>query len=951
MSPITSGARAVLACVALVALSAPPTRAAQDARRDAPAPAQAKIKFDPTRDLDGFEDCRRSEFSDIYPVAHYDDLLGKEMSPAELEKLQKSWKAEVAEAMKAIAGLRADPLGVFVHRLHRKLATDPYFSKIAFTEDRSTPPYVFIVQNPAKEEAGYAKRVIASNLPWIQKLRQVIDATYVQPLALQPRDEHAGVAVCILASRGDYANYARTSSSKTPGGVPSVDIAAGFEDPFEATSPAPRKRYSLLWQLARITLDAYLPEGVSLSWLTASGLPGYLAYHEGFTPDVLAQRKLDDDALGVIVDALQKKERAAVFLQPVEDLLTIRDSESLAALARRCAAAARVHEPPWNDLIDAIYAQASTWMHFLQDANDAKYRARFLKYLEAEFRGQRGVSSFQAAFEGVDLAALNHEFYAFVLAERQRAHPTPRLDPLLIEGLFAGRAAAMSATNPTDDAAEAPHANGAPPPARAAGVAPAAPAFRPITLALDPADVEVQHALALQHARRGDLDGARAALVALAGKNPAAPEDARIARDVDRLAQLALLREGYFESFQQSGSKWSSEYQGKKFVAKIEKVDGGFVQLGENKAGITKIPLADLDLVEIARTADKKEKLGKAPQWSRAYALVLAGDAKWDKLAKDPSDAARELYQDAKAWYPELVRTGQAAALVDKLSKTSLPKTRAEGDAVLASMKELMSSGASLPFVQQRMDGLRTFATTAAELGYTQGDLGKVVHGAFTALGDGRVKIVYDFTNANQALDFRKHAGYLDDWYESVQPTKKSEPQSTMTVSNGAWRGTGHMCYRWRLGLAAPYVVRCTYKITNEGVDDAVDSGFSLATCDDGKESCINCGNTGGITVEDVKTRYVKRSFDPKGDAVNLGDDVRFEIHHDGAKVSTWIDDKTRHEASCGARTSGGVFFWIHTDYSLEIQRLELEGALDPESLKSLKSDWIAKTLAELGFK
>jgi len=256
-----------------------------------------------------------------------------------------------------------------------------------------------------------------------------------------------------------------------------------------------------------------------------------------------------------------------------------------------------------------------------------------------------------------------------------------------------------------------------------------------------------------------------------------------------------------------------------------------------------------------------------------------------------------------------------------------------------------------LPIVEERKDGLRTLATAAAEQSYAQGDLSKLVHGTFTALGDGRVKIVYDFTNAAQGLDFKKQPGYMNDWYTQLAPTKKKEAQSEMAVANGAWRGIGQMCYRYRLGLAAPFVVRCTYNMVNDPTDDAVPSGFSIGTCDDLKESCIECRNTGGITVEDKQSSYSRESQGAAGDGTYVGQTYRFEIHHDGEKVATWIDDKTRHQASCGPRTSGGIFFWIHTDYPLEIHHLELEGAPDAGTLEALKKEWVAKTIAELGFK
>ena len=47
------------------------------------------IKFDPTRDLDGFEGLMHSEFRDLYPMARYDKLLGKDPQPAHMRDFKR----------------------------------------------------------------------------------------------------------------------------------------------------------------------------------------------------------------------------------------------------------------------------------------------------------------------------------------------------------------------------------------------------------------------------------------------------------------------------------------------------------------------------------------------------------------------------------------------------------------------------------------------------------------------------------------------------------------------------------------------------------------------------------------------------------------------------------------------------------------------------------------------
>jgi hypothetical protein len=907
---------------------------------DVRAFAQAKITFDPTRDLDGFEQCMQSEFKDLYPMARYDALLGKEVSAGDLAALKKSWREETERAEKEIASLRADPLGVYLHHLHQKLAADTYFSKIAWTEDRSAAPFVFIVQKPAKDDPNSTKRVVGLYEPWAKKLATLIDAAYVKPLALKRRSEPAGYALCILASPGDYANYARLASSEFERADSRTAMAVGFEDPFDTSASQTRKRYPLLERTARLILAAHAAEGSKLSLWTSFGLPGYLAYHEGLVPDTLDQRRIDDGALALVIGALEKKDRRAVLLHPIEDLLRIVDQESLAALVRKRAAQARVKEPPWKELVQAIEAQSILWMHFLQDAEQGKYRALFMKYLHAEFTARGGLDAFETAFAGVDLATLNREFFAFVLDARERLHPTQKLDRASLEHLFEDRADMGDAEEDGDSHAE----KAAPTPA------PKLPAFQPSTLALQAKEIAARHGLALDTARRGDLERARKMLDELASEKPNAPEDARIARDLERLAQLVVLRDALLASYVQSGSKLSSEFRGKKFFAKVESVDKQRIVLGENKAGLSEIPLDELDPCEVARLADKKEKQGSAPLWSRAYAFIICGDSKWDKLARDPSPAARDVYQDAKSWYPELVRTGEAARAIDALSKASLPKTREEGVSAMSSIRALLAEGKGLPLVDARIVGLRSLATAAAEQAFTPDDGQAMIRGKCTPIENGRVKIVYDFKRAEEALDFTKDGAYMRRWGKTFAPAKLDVDHSSFAIEDGVFVGHGMTCYRTKLGFASPMIVRCKFRWRDVAIDDATVSSFVLGMCDDGMESCVMTTGTGLLFVYDAATGYSKQSTS-SGETFNLGQSYELDLQHDGSKVTTFFDDVQKHEASSGPRKNGAVFLWVHGDYPLEIQHLEIEGALDASSTSTLKNEWIANKITELGFK
>src|SRR5262249_54341247 len=241
------------------------------------------------------------------------------------------------------------------------------------------------------------------------------------------------------------------------------------------------------------------------------------------------------------------------------------------------------------------------------------------------------------------------------------------------------------------------------------------PAFSPAVLAVEPADVESRHGLALLQARTGDLEGAIAALTALAKGRIAAEDAARVEREIARLGELRKLRDAFLENLRQAGTKWSAEVQGKKIVASIAKVEDGSVRLAPNRQGIEKFPLSALDPMEYAKQAMKKEQQGDAAPWARFYAYVLPEDSKWAELLKNDWDEARSLREDAKSFYPARIRAGRAAYAFEELAKTKLPSSRGEGEAACTRLRGILGEFRALPLVQRKMGDLKRYARAAVE--------------------------------------------------------------------------------------------------------------------------------------------------------------------------------------------------------------------------------------------
>lgn len=64
-----------------------------------------KVRFDPTRDLPGYETVRASPDKDDYPLESFETLVGNEMQPEELAAVRKRWEEERAAVGLTALGL------------------------------------------------------------------------------------------------------------------------------------------------------------------------------------------------------------------------------------------------------------------------------------------------------------------------------------------------------------------------------------------------------------------------------------------------------------------------------------------------------------------------------------------------------------------------------------------------------------------------------------------------------------------------------------------------------------------------------------------------------------------------------------------------------------------------------------------------------------------------------
>ena len=910
-------------CPASAVAAGPVIAPAAASAAASPLLAQGSASFDPARDLEGFEQRYGSEFRDLYRADAYTDRLGQELSPEKLAELRAAWAIDRARGDEQAAALRADPPRMQLWRLERRLAVERGFDRLAFEAVAGDAAFPVYVQKTPQSIDGDAERIAGELRPWIAALGRAFDAQVARPFALVRDAARPALPIVVFRTPADL----RIARGQHAGaGYYDFELGAVLHALDPTTQLAPHEqRYVVLAKVALGLLDAHRA-GTEPRWTPwlRSGFADWLAWSTRDDPASLERREVVRDQLATLVRAALDADRRELLLAPIEDLVALRDLEPLYAAARKRAGELRVTEPTRSEIDQCFRAQVALAWHFLNGPSSSGRREAFGRWLRDRLAGQGDLEAFRAGWTLAARAELDPAFWEWAFAEHERAFPGRVLDRGPLASLFAARRADLAAAAP----APAP-----------------APAWDPSALALDPLDPVVVRALAVLDARRGDLAAARARIEAA---RAAGVGDAGLAAELARLAELAKLRDAWLESLRASGAKWTLERGGKKTVVSVRAVESGDVVFAENRAGLARMPLAELDPLEVARQADKKDEQGSAAPWARVYAFALAGDERARKDARDDSPELRALREDARELYPRLVRTGEAAALLQELAGAPAPATREEALARVETIGRLASTYGPVDLVRDREAALRALAATALATAASEADVASALGAAVEDLGGGRLRLTYDFAAAREGEDFVPAGTQLASAFSHLP---KIALAPSLAVEEGALVALGSAGWRHKLAFSSPLRVAVDYRFElGEGRDDVVQPWFHLAICAEGKEASVQASADGDILVRDPKSSYAKQSFGNDA-TIYLETAYSLEVVHDGQKITTSVDATPQREASCGPRVAGALLLLVHAETPVRFERVVIEGAPTASSLAELRGAWVERRLAELGFR
>lgn len=906
------------------------------------ADAQQKHVFHPERDLPGFEASDLSEYSDLYQTDEFKSQDGKEVGEDELAQLRQRWAAEKERVKKRIAVLVSDARERWTWQLGKRLARNSGFTKLHCKVLHPVPGIVLVLQPPEKEEPDYEKRMTDFYVPYVERLEANFIELVAKPAALVRHEDQPLTALALLSSRGDFDKL--LPLVRDPGDDAShsgydytLQLALGCEDPDDADAPPVAKRAAVLYQVAKELQHAYLAVNGNRPgsiWLY-HGLSFLLATHDATGPDSLGKRALRPDQVDQLVKLLQTPDARELLILPLDELAGLRSWQEYTNGVEERARRKQLDPPGTDAQASAFFAQCDLWAHFLVDGAGGAYRKPFTEFLKAAFHGKGDAEDLRKAFVAFDPRSFSRDFLRWTCDQYEHLHPGQSADRSKIDALFPVSSAPAPRTGEQ--------------PAQPAGALALVPSgFSPAMLAPDADDAEAQSAHALLGALEGDIDGAEQELRALAQLASEAPWPARLQNDIARVAELRKLRDGYLAYLKQSGAVLMLKYKGRDLPAVVESVEGKRVRLRGNELGVPSIDVADIDPLLVARMASKPEMQGEAQPWARAFACILGGDSRWDRLLKDDAPGASELRADAKE-YKERMRTSGVARELFALSKLPLPRDAKEAGPVLERVRALLASGAGTGLLTRRMDALRQFALAALAGRASENGLGALLHGKWNQLPDGRGKLTYEFEDPAEEQDWVKLPGFRKGERDSMGKIAIDESATHFTVVKGAFQGAGSTAYRLLVGFSGPVTLRYTFRYLQVKTKYNTPY-FAWMICDDEQDSGYRSPPSGEIFVEDHAHYDVRGMQLPDRPVFDWNKDWTVEFSYDGTNLTSKLNGKQRAALPAGQLTGGAITLLVHSELGLVFQRVEIEGRVAPDALEQLRSAWAAQELKKLGF-
>lgn len=892
--------------------------------------AAQKTVFDPARDLDGYAERSQGVWADAYGLDVYADLRGAELTAAMVEDVRKRWLQERIQIDGVVKG---EPFAAAAWMLDKRMARQAALKRLAYTQDRSKPPFVVYVQRESGAPEAATQATLALYMPWLQAAHDALKRAVLLPSGAKEAQGRGALGVVLLANREQFESLrpdlGNDGASNTATWDRARRLVVGCDDEYNKKSDASRVR-GIVRESVRAVLDAYVtaPDGqVGDLWLE-QGLVLRFSQCRPEGPAALASPAMRQDLLTRLVQEAQVRERRDALFVPLAKLCGVADLQAFERVSLETAEARGVPAAQWEDAVMLAYAQAEAWAHFFFDAHNGKRASGYVRYAAGALRGERGPQALSKALGGESAEALQAEWALWLSSQwkaQLQAHDPKAgevVDPFA--GLWAADASAPGASARKLEASNA-------------------------DVVMDGTEALVRHATAFAFAVRGSFAQAKVAYVELTGATQPEPWRSRAARDLARVEQALLWRNAYSATLATPGSKLTIEREGKKHSLIVESLDDTAVRVGANKLGLQELVWEAITPADWLKQTIKKGATEDLPPLVRAWFAALAREPKWDRgLEKDISEKALALKEDVFVWYPEMLASADAAVLLAELDALPAAEDRATAERTLRAIESVLKSR-KLEFVAQREAELLARGRLCLQLAANELGPADTTRADVSLLPDGRVKVHWGFDKDRQLDDIELETEVGQDQLTQRRNLVRLRPEPRASIENSALVLRGPGVWALPIALEAPYSIKVKLKVRDDLQKEVKETPyFGILHSVVGEQSWLLTDPFGGVIEIDQAAGFTREAGLSKTRTLLIDETTTIEISHEGVNMSCGANGKWNSTLSLMRRRTGRVCLVAVGDYAMRVEDIEIEGKIDRSWYAQRRGVWIEREYERL---
>lgn len=892
-------------------------------------------------DLEGWEEAHGNlQFQEYYDFDRFLKWNGRKVSAAKYKTLHMEWAEERKRVEKKIEEIQKGPIERFKTRLKGDLQKHSYFGRVRdydWVDEKQ--PFIFLVQQPPDRDPKYKEEVAYWYSTVLGELERFFIKEYVKPLQWKKKDDHALFAFLVLATEGGYMAYAKAVEELSlyfsrAHYDPENRLAVTYREFFakDGTRAADEEFRTVLHEFVHVLQHAY-SRGKDLprtAWFN-EGLAEYLS--SKCTPTQMGQEISFGMDLLVLAPMLNPKtaDSGLLYLNPLHDLVNIKGPGYAEIMEKATQRAKKLGAYPLGQkCIETFYAQSSLLMRFLHEGAGKRYREGIMRYIGDVMAGRHGWETFAQAFHDIGPPnaleeAIETEFYDFVRKECKERWPKMDLGSGSVFGtsrLQGGKKTLMT------DAS-----------------------FAPGNFALSPEEAEAQFGAVLYLVGRGAVSQALKWIDQFKEAEGSKGNASRLERERKRIERFDRFRREFFAA--KKGRSVYFPMNGKTSICKIVNFEDDtlFLQPVKPRGPATKVPVSEVgpEVLLTALGKIKKIDMKSYETWLNGYLRILSGKPDFEEYLCEGGAEAESLRKDAEG-YAKPLQQGEAAWVLESLAGLNPAMNKEEARDSLIKLKALKPHQ-DLDIVRRRRDDLKACAQTVLSvLAKPQELMARKLYGKIDISAESKIKLAYSFDNEAELEDFVEEKEYLKDLRSHCEK-QTGKLRSEFIIRDGSLKALGATCLRHVLPFSSPFRVRYRFRFNSSSDPKSKKTPLLLlGTCDDSYGSFIGCSNLGLLQVLDFREgffRFKAPIFKP----IYTGKIYEIQLVHNGqGQIESFVDGKAETCISSGPRQRGKLFFWLHSEFEVEIEELQIQGILDSDSLKEFETEWIKTELEAMGF-